>query len=240
MSRILYARILTGLSLILIVVSCSPQAPQPETETPASTVGPTETETSIPTASPTAIATLVSIPTEFVPPAPSTPKFAPFCESPVVSTTPSQCQLPIAEQSTVFCTNKVPYNLILINEGATYEVLEDGFKCSDAGLKDDKQIVTCTGPMASSFELRVCDPACALPVFQTETTACPQDYKFDTLRNCCTQKLQPADQNCVLLKLETKKCVVDCSEFTEQTTCENHYYDFCEWNDDNDVCQARN
>jgi len=203
------------------------QVPQPETETP------------VPAASPTEIATLVPSSTVFVAPVTATPEFAPFCEPDAASNpTPSQCQLPIAEQSSVFCTNKKPYNLIIINEGATYEVLSESFECSEAGMKDDRQMITCTGPMASSFELRVCDPACAVPTLQAEITQCPQGYNYNNLQGCCTQEPQLIDQNCVLLRLETKSCVVDCGVYTKKSTCDNNSY-ACEWDDNNNVCQLR-
>jgi hypothetical protein len=230
MSKIPYLRILTGLLLVGISVACNmlfTQAPQPETETP------------VPTASPTETATLIPAPTEFVAPVTPTPELAPFCDPGFVANpTPSQCQLPIAEQSSVFCTNKIPYNLIFINAGSTYQVLSEGFQCSDAGMQDGRQMVTCTGPMASSFDLRVCDPGCAIPTAQAEITQCPQAYIYDNLRGCCTQELQSIDQSCVMLSLGTKSCVVNCGEFTNKTACENNSY-ACQWDDTNKVCQLR-
>ena len=230
MSKTMRARITTGLLLIGMLAACnlpSTQILQTETETPLPTAIPTETATSAPTA------------TEFVVPATATPEFAPFCEPDAASNLPpSQCQLPIAEQSTVFCTNKIPYNLILINEGATYEVLSDGFNCSDAGMKDNKRMLTCTGPMASSYELMVCDLACALPTIQAKVTQCPQDYTFDNLLGCCAQEPPSADQNCVLLELKTNVCVVDCSAYTKESACEKNSY-ACIWDGSNNVCQQR-
>ena len=70
-----------------------------------------------------------------------TPEFAPFCETGAQTASPlSQCQVPIVEESSTFCSDKAPYNLILMDEGLTYEVLTEGFVCSDAGMKNDKQI----------------------------------------------------------------------------------------------------
>jgi hypothetical protein len=242
MNKTLYSKILTGLSLIGILLACNlpfTLIPRPETATSVPTTSPTETETSTPTASPTE--TTVPAPTEFVSPDSGTPKFAPFCESSsanVFTPTPFQCQVPIAEQSSTFCSSKVPYNLILVNEGSTYEISNEEVTCSEAGMKDGRQILTCTGPMASYFELRVCDPACAIPTFQAETTHCPQDYHFNELLQCCEQKPQPVDQNCVVLKLQTKSCVVDCGAFTDETTCGENA-NACKWDSENKVCRRR-
>ena len=225
-----HTRILTGLLLIGISVGCNPrftQTPKPDTETPTPIASPTNTATPVPTA------------TEFVEPVTATPEFAPFCEANFASDPmPPQCQLPIAEQSTIFCTNKVPYNLIFTNAGANYEVLSENFKCSDAGIKDGRQMVTCTGPMASTFELRVCDPACAIPTIQAAITQCPQGYNYNNLHGCCTQESQSTDQSCVVLKLKTKSCVVDCSGFTKKSVCDNNSH-ACVWDDTDKVCKLR-
>jgi hypothetical protein len=225
-----YPIILTGLVLIGTLVACnlpSTQISQSETETPVQSANPTETVTLVPTA------------TEFVPPVTATPEYAPFCEAGAASaTTPPQCQLPIAEQSSVFCTNKVPYNLIFINSGATYGVPNEGFKCSDAGVQDGRQMITCSGPMASTFELTVCDPACAIPTVLAEITQCPLGYHYNNTQGCCTQEPQLVGQNCVVLKLETKSCVVDCSVYTKKSACEDNPI-ACEWDADSKKCLLR-
>ena len=242
MCKTLYPRIFAGLLLIVISTACGipfPQSAQPETETPVPPPSPSETETVLPTTRPTE--TIVSVPTEVILPDAGTPKFAPFCEpssANVFTPTPLQCQMPIAEQSSTFCSSKVPYNLILINAGSTYEISNEEITCSDAGMKGGKQILTCTGPMASYFELRVCDPACAIPTFQAETTHCPQDYQFDEFLQCCEQRPQPIDQNCVVLKLQTKSCVVDCSVYYDEATCGQNA-NACKWDTEKNVCQPR-
>jgi hypothetical protein len=238
MRKSLYPKILTGLLLIGFLLACGLPfnlIPQPDTETPS----PTETETSTPTASPSE--TPMPTATWFVLPVTEGPKFAPFCEpssANVFTPTPFQCQVPIAEQSSTFCSSKVPYNLILVNIGSTYEISNEEVTCSDGGIKDGRQILTCTGPMASYFELRVCDPACAIPTFRAETTHCPQDYHFDENLQCCAQRPQPVDQNCVVLKLQTKSCVVDCGAFTDETTCGENA-NACKWDQENQVCKRR-
>lgn len=230
MNKTLYPTILIGLLLIAISAACTMpflSTSQSETEMPAPVTVPTET------------ATPISTPTEFVAPATATPEFAPLCEPGAASVpTPSTCQLPIAEEGDAFCTKKVPYNLILLNAGATYEVLNEGFVCSDAGIINGKQALTCTGPMASPFRVKVCDPACAVPTVQAELTQCPQDYFYNNQQGCCSQELLLVDQNCELLTLETKSCVVDCSVFNKKTACEKNSY-ACEWNAENKVCQLR-
>ena len=239
MSKTLYPRVLAGMLLISSLVACGiplAQTPQPETETPIPTVSPTEIKTATPTTGPSETITPVSSATVHVAPVTSTPKFAPFCEPSSASVaTPIVCQVPIAEQSSSFCSRKTPYNLILINEGSTYETLSEDVTCSDAGMKNGKQMLTCTGPMVTPFELKVCDPSCSLPKFQTGITHCPQNYTYNDFFGCCEQKPHPADANCVVLNLQTRSCVIECNEFINQKTCDQNAY-ACVWDRENNVC----
>jgi hypothetical protein len=224
MNKILKSIIFTGLMLAGITTACVPStsASQRDTETPVLVVSPTGTATSVST-----------------PTASATPEFAPFCESGIANVSPpAQCQTPIAEESSTFCTKKNPYNLILINNGATYEALTRGFWCSDAGMKDDRQMVTCTGQMATDYEVSVCDPACAVPTVQAEITQCPQGYNYNNYQGCCTQEFQQIYQNCATLKLKTKICLVDCSVFRKQKTCDQNS-NTCLWNSKTRKCEMR-
>jgi len=244
MSKIPYPGILAGLLLASLFMACSPlatQEPQPENEVPVPTAGPAETATLVilPTASPTETATLELLPTASLVPVTSTPRFAPICNPNVASTLAAPlCQRPIAEQSSAFCMNKTPFNLILIDEGATYELLSEGFECSDSGMKDGKQMLTCTGPMGTSFEFKACGQACALPTLPAEISQCPQGFFYDESQGCCAFVPQSAEQSCVSLTLQTKRCVIDCAEFTKEDAC-NHHYHACQWNDEDKVCQVR-
>ena len=240
MRKTLYPGILAGLLLIGISMACRllsfTPIPRFETETPVSTINPTETETSIPTANSTKTATLVPAATEVVT---ATPKFAPFCQPSSASVaTPVACQEPIAEQSSTFCESKVPYNLILVNQGSTFETTTENITCTDAGVKGDKLIVTCTGPMAIPFELKVCDPACAISPFGGGTTHCPEDLHYNELLGCCEREPIPVDGNCVVLKLKTHRCTITCNQFTDAATCDANGY-ACVWNDEFKECSQR-
>jgi len=230
MNNIPSSIVLLSLAMIFIITACGvPVTPtsQPETEAPTPPPSPTETAITIPT------------PTEPLATASATLEYAPLCEPGAASIpTPASCRVPMAEESTTFCTRKIPYNLIFVNEGATYEVLNKGFTCSDAGVKDGRQMVTCTGPMASAFRVKVCDPACAIPTIQAEITQCPLGYAYNNQQGCCSQELLVSDQNCELLTLKTKSCVVDCSLYTKKAACNKNAI-ACEWNSASKTCQLR-
>ncbi|MCJ7434234.1 MAG: hypothetical protein MUO77_12175 [Anaerolineales bacterium] len=226
MNKILKSIIFTGLLLSGITSACSSPAisASQDSETPTLIVS---------------SATPVTTPTESGPPASATPEFALFCELGNANVSPpAQCQIPIAEESSAFCVKKKPYNLIFINAGATYQVLTRGFWCSDAGMKDGRQMVTCIGPMAADFQISVCDPACAVPTVQVEITQCPQGYNYDNFQGCCTREIQQVNQNCVTLKLKTTSCVVDCGVYRKKSICNKNYI-ACEWNSETRKCETR-
>jgi len=230
MNKILKSSIFTGLLLIGFTAACN---------LPFISDSQMDAGSPTPTAGSEASSTPVTTPTEPGPSATPTPEFSPNCEPGEANILPpAQCQLPIAEESSVFCTKKNPYNLIIINDGASYKVQTKGVWCSDAGRKDDKQMITCTGPMATNFELSVCDPACAVPTVQAEITQCPQDYYYNNLRGCCTQELQQILPNCVALKLKTKTCVVNCNVYTKKGACNENSF-ACYWDGEAKVCRLR-
>jgi hypothetical protein len=228
MSKILKSIIFTGLILVGITTACN---------LPFISAAQNDTETPVPTVSLTGTATPAATPTASAPPASATPEFAPFCETGTVKVSPpAQCQLPIAEESSVFCAEKKPYNLIITNEGATYHVLTEGFSCSYNGMKDGRQMVVCTGPAALPFGVVICDPACAIPTAQAGIAQCPQGYL--NVQGCCAQKIEQTQQDCVKLELRTIHCVMDCSVYASKTGC-NKRPDACIWNNQTEQCMEK-
>lgn len=217
------------LSVSLLTACKSPPTPVPVTQT----------ETPVPTASSTVAVTLVPIFLEVAAPQTPTPKFAQFCDTVAESTQMAvQCYQPIAEQSSAFCEKKAPYNLILMNASASYQLFDERFQCSNAGMKDGRKQVTCTGPMGITFDVKVCDPACILPVYNSAVTYCPQEYTFNSQRSCCARTLEPEEYHCVLLHLETKRCSINCRQFTGEAACYENFY-ACEWDEENKLCKSR-
>lgn len=226
MKRDLLSVVLASAMLSGILAACNlpvAQDQQPVTDTP------------LPTASPTATV----IPVAIAPTVSATPEFAPFCAPDSVSVpTPAGCQLPIAREGDSFCNKKIPYNLVFINPGSTYETLSENFRCSDAGIQDGKQMITCTGLMASSYEVKICDPTCIVPTTAAGSPLCPSGYVLDSLLECCAPEAQITQPNCVTLELRTKSCVVNCAVFTKKSDCTANSY-ACIWNENTDTCQLR-
>ncbi len=225
MNRVSKSILFTGLFLIALTAACRIEVVAPTEIARPTPVPPTETSTAIPTAT--------------VPPASPTPEFAPFCEAGDGNASSAmQCRPLAAEESSTFCSEKDPYNLILIDQGLTYELLTDGFRCTDAGLKGDKQMITCTGQYAAAFAINVCDPACVIPTVQAAVTKCPAGYNYNVYQGCCTQEIQQIDPNCMAFDFKTTSCVVRCFEFKKEAKCKKNSW-ACEWNDKERICELR-
>lgn len=238
MKKIPKSVIFTILLLIGIAVSCNMPVATVQTETETPTITAPSAVAFTRTAAP--VETFTPIGPTFTPvilTAAATPQLAPLCGADTV-VSPAQCQVSVAEVGGTFCADKRPFNLIFINKGATYQSLTKGFRCSDNGVKDGKQIVACTGNMASDFKVNICDPACVVPTVQAVTTQCPEEYNYNNLLGCCTQEFVPYQPNCVTLELKTISCVVDCSVYIKAKTC-NQNSIACTWDSLHRVCLPR-
>lgn len=250
MKKFPYALLLFGLVTVIIILACSFLViPEQETQTP--TPEP-------PAASPTSTKTLTPIPTNTSTPIPATrtpsfpyptltrlptlapyatPVMAPFCDDPDV-VSQAACEYPFAEQTSAFCAKKSPYNLIALSDRATYELLHAHVQCKEAGVQDGQRYITCTGPLAYYYELRVCDSSCTALQVEENLDRCPFGYAYNNLQNCCTKKTQDVAQGCTILKLDTPSCIVDCGQYTNRFTCGDYGY-YCRWNSATRTCDLR-
>lgn len=140
----------------LLVSACAPAATptQPPVQVqPTQVVPPTEAPTSqvLPTALPPTEAPVATLEPTLVPP-------------------PAQ-PLTVTENDR-FCLKKVPYTLIGMPETASYQMLTEGFSCSEGGVQQGQHLITCTGPMYSLFKIQVCDGG-NCQEFEFGTTNCP-------------------------------------------------------------------
>lgn len=216
-------QILGGMLVLLFMLACSISVVKP-TPTPAPTATPT---LALPTAT-------EALPT---PTQTATPEFAPFCQAGAAAPMPA-CEVPLAVQSSTFCTDKDPYTLIVFDQGASYQVTTPGFRCTDAGKKGDQKMITCTGQMAARFSVNFCNPVCVLPTVEAALTACPAGYNYDNTRGCCTDSFLMVNQNCRAYEFTTTTCIVNCWTFKKEKTCNQNSY-ACYWNAEEKVCQLR-
>jgi hypothetical protein len=225
MNRILKTIIFTG----LIIMACN---------LPYISISPeTGTATLAPTAYPTETVTPIITPTESIPTASATPELAPFCEPDLATVSPA-CHVPLAEEISTYCQDKSPYNTLLINPGSNFKVLTNNFNCTDGGMKGDRKMIVCTGPMAMTFEIIVCDASCIIPTVEAKAVQCPQDYHYNNLQGCCTKASPQDNESCKTLKFKTTSCVVNCGENKTDGSCRRNS-NACEWDAKGGVCVRR-
>jgi serine/threonine protein kinase len=166
-------------------------SPRPSNSPPDAPL-PTQTEEASRAASPTSEALAVVAPTE--------PQFAPICQD-----APAICEAPNADVLDKFCTNKVPYTLLAFPEGTTFEVVTSGFTCTDEGVRDGNQVISCTGQELVSFDLKVCNSACNTTETVSTGGQCPDGYGYDSGGQCCTAIPAP-DSGCTVIKVDLRGC----------------------------------
>lgn len=121
------------------------------------------------------------------------------------------CQLPkeaplieLVKETNRTCINHLPYTSYTIPPGSTYKALDDGFKCSSAGQKNQgNDVIICTGKSAYKFDLQVCNPI-NLPTLVAGSDQCALNAGYDEANQCCVA--DPKEASCVIIKAITKGC----------------------------------
>jgi len=159
-----------------------------------------------PTAIPTAVAAQPTVPqaapTAGPPTAvpPTAVQYAPVCAPGVIA----QIATPAIEDSNRFCNNKIAIEVLTIPIGATYQVVQPGYKCDPYGQPGGKQLIACQGTNLTKFDLKVCipqpTPASSLVVGQCQTGT---QYDYD---NQCCAPAKPADAGCSTMTVSLGAC----------------------------------
>lgn len=140
-------------------------------------------------------------------PTPTQPQFAPFCE-----TVSSGCEAPVVTMlDNSYCVEKVPYAIMSVPAGTTYESEELDFQCRDQMHSDGTMRVTChsvTGKQLQSFDLRLCNSACSVPALQMETGQCQEGYGYDSANACCAAPPPASNDGCTVYKVDLGACAV--------------------------------
>ena len=136
---------------------------------------------------------------------PAQPQYAPFCEA-----APTSCEAPTVEMlDNKYCINKVPYAIMSVPVGTTYESLDPEMECVDDVVSGTMRI-TCssvTGKELWSYDLRVCNGACSAPAaLQTGTGQCPEGYGYDPTSMCCAQPAPAGSDGCTTYRVDIGAC----------------------------------
>ncbi len=171
---------------------------------------PGATEPPINTEEPTTV-----IPTQPLAPVPSAPQFAPICQE-----LPTKCDLPIVNEIDKFCVSKIPYTLLEMPEGSTFEGLSPELICNSEGVNNGTLRVSCRGPELISFDLKVCDSTCTFTGLTNEPTLCPQGHGYYAEQSCCAPlppgvpppgsaspgQAPPLGPGCTIFKVDIRQC----------------------------------
>ena len=188
--RFISSRTRYAVFLLLLLTACGVVPPTAiPTDTPAPTVSATLEPTIVPTSTSTKLPQAL------------------FCVGVSTPTPMPGCSLPKGEERDRFCTRKTPYTLIAIPTDVSYEVITPNFSCTDGGIHSGRRILVCTGLQSYTFQLRVCQPGCAIttPRQSGPSGFCASGYNYDAANNCCSAPSSDAN-GCVTLKFDTRAC----------------------------------
>lgn len=184
-------------AIIFLLAACGRPSPAVE---PTATVEQTPVEE--PTVPPP---TSVSVEPSPVEPTPTQPQYAPFCE-----TAPAGCEAPtVTMLDNKYCVEKVPYAIMSVPPGTTYESEELDFQCVDQMHSDGTMRVTChsvTGKQLWSFDLQLCNSACSAPVLQMGTGQCSEGYGYDRANACCAAPAPASSDGCTVYQVDLGAC----------------------------------
>ncbi|MFN8414475.1 MAG: serine/threonine-protein kinase [Anaerolineales bacterium] len=109
---------------------------------------------------------------------------------------------PVVKETNKVCIQKAPYTTLEIPEGATYEVLDQGFVCNQQLTSNGTTLISCTGKQLFSFDLKVCQS----PVLSNEELGkCSTDSTFNSANNCCAA-VPPKEAGCTTIKVDIRGC----------------------------------
>ena len=173
-ARILFVLMVATLFLLTACGGAAPAEPAPPVEQP-------------PAAEPTAEPAPAepAQPAEPAPPEPTQPQYAPFCEA-----APAGCEAPTVEMlDNKYCIEKVPYAIMSVPAGTTYESLDPDMTCVDQMHSDGSLRVTChsvTSKQLWSYDLKVCNGACSAPALADGNRSMPGRLRL----RCCQYVLR--------------------------------------------------
>jgi serine/threonine-protein kinase len=155
---------------------------------------PTATATATKTRVPS---TATTQPTDTPEPTATVITFAPFCQPDT-----QQIEVATVRQTNIDCVQKIPFTTISIPLGATFEIVDEGMTCEVVTIREDDQLVSCTGQQVYSYDLKVCSHR---PDFPEAGGQCAEGDGFDAANSCC-MKPPAEDAGCTIYQVDMKSC----------------------------------
>ena len=171
-----------------------------DVQTPAAEPAPVVEQPQEPAPAPTLV------PPSPAPAEPVQPQYAPFCEA----AAPTGCEAPTVEMlDNKYCIEKVPYAIMSVPAGTTYESLDPDLECVDQLHTDGSLRVTChslTSKQLWSYDLKVCNGACSAPALEMGTSQCPEGYGYDSASMCCAAPSPASGDGCTTYTVDLGAC----------------------------------
>ena len=192
-TRILFVFALTAIFMLTACGGATPAEPAPAVEQPPVVEEP-------PTAEPPPPA-----PTEPAPPEPTQPQYAPLCQA-----APTACEAPTVEMlDNKYCIDKIPYAIMSMPAGTTYQSLDPDMVCVDQMHSDGNLRVTChsvSGKQLWSYDLQICNGNCSAPALQIGTGQCQEGYGYDAANQCCAAPAPAGSEGCTTYTVDLGAC----------------------------------
>lgn len=197
-AKVLFIFVVASTFMLTACGSAAPAAePAPVVEQPTAVVQPTS-----PPPPPQPTVALV----EPQPAAPAQPQYAAFCEA----AAPTGCEAPAVTMiDNKYCVNKVPYAIMSVAAGTTYQSQDPDMECVDQMNSDGTLRVTChsiSGKQLWSYDMKVCNGSCTAPALQMGTGQCPEGYGFDAANQCCSAPSPSSSDGCSIYKVDLGAC----------------------------------
>jgi len=156
---------------------------------------------------PTEVQAEPSEPAEPTEPAATTePRYAPFCEAVAAN----GCEAPkVTMIDPKYCVDKVPYVIISVLPGTTFESSDLDLLCNQEMHNDGNLRIAChslSGKDSWSYDLKLCNSACTTPALQMENGQCPEGYGFDTANMCCATPAPASADGCTTFQVDLRVC----------------------------------
>lgn len=136
---------------------------------------------------------------------PPQPEYAPTCQS-----APAGCAAPEIEMiEKAYCIKKVPYAIMSVPPGTTYESLDPELDCVDQMHSDGNMRVSCHSVKSRqlwSFDVKFCNSACTAPALDMNSGQCQEGYGYDAANQCCAAPSTDSDAGCVVYQVDLGAC----------------------------------
>jgi hypothetical protein len=136
-------------------------------------------------------------------PAPAQAEYAPQCPAAA-----SGCEAPTVEMlDTKYCVKKIPYAIMSVPAGTTYEPLDEDLKCVDQSHSDGSLRISChSGIELWSYNLKLCNGACAAPQLDMNSSQCQEGFGYDAANGCCAQPSAGGEAGCTVYQVDIGAC----------------------------------